>query len=168
MSKTSQRRLQELIIYAILIVVGLGTAAWYGPSLLLEAQATQDWPAITGRIEGARVVTQTRRRGSTRTKDYTVEVTYTYTLDKKSYHSTRYSVAGNPGGDTQEQTELLARGFRIGDEVKVYVDPNDPTQAVLERGGTNKAWLTIGFGALLFLVGLGLGIKRLLSRSPRS
>ncbi|MEE9127055.1 MAG: DUF3592 domain-containing protein [Planctomycetota bacterium] len=152
------KRLQELIIYAILVLIGLGTSAWYGPSQLMEAKATEDWPTVTGTIEDTRVTSQHRRRQT----DYNVEITYTYVVGERTYRGSRYSVTGNPGAERQEEAELLARGFRKGDKVKVYVDPEDPTQAVLARGGTQKAWMTIGFGALLLVVGLFLGARRLL------
>jgi len=42
------------------------------------------------------------------------------------------------------------------------MDPADPNRAVLARGGTRKAWMTIGFGALLLVVGLGMGARWLL------
>ena len=153
-------RLQALILYAVLILIGLGTAAWYGPSQLQEAGATENWPTVSGTIEDAKVTSQ-RRKNRT---DYSVVVTYSYTVGERTYRGSRYSVTGNLGADRQEQANVLAKSFRKGDKVQVYVDPEDPNQAVLAKGGTQKAWMTIGFGALLFVVGLFLGARRLLGR----
>ena len=154
----STSRLQELILYAILILVGVGTCVWYGPSQLREAKATDSWQAVSGQIESARVTSQ-RRRNQT---DYSVEITYTYSVGERTFRGTRYSVTGNLGAERREQAEAIARGYRKGDKVKVYVDPEDPNRAVLARGGTRKAWMTIGFGALLLGVGLVMGARRLL------
>jgi len=154
----STSRLQELVLYVILIVVGIGTCAWYGPSQLSEASSTDSWQAVTGQIEDARVTSQ-RRRNQT---DYSVVITYTYSVGERSFRGDRYSVTGNLGAERREQAEAFARGYRKGDKVKVYVDPEDPNRAVLVRGGTKKAWMTIGFGALLLLIGLVMGARRLL------
>lgn len=152
------KRPQELVLYVIIILVGLGTCAWYGPSLLIEAKSTASWRAVNGKIEDVRVTSQRRRRQT----DYSVEISYSYSVDGRSHRGDRYSVAGNPGAGEQERAELIARGFRKGDSITVYVDPEDPSRAVLARGGTKKAWMTIGFGALLLVVGLVMGARRLL------
>ena len=149
-------RLQTLIICSLIAIVGLGTSAWYGPKLLREATATKQWPEVTGTVEGSQVFSQRRNSGT----DWHVVVRTSYFVDGARYESERYSITGHLGADSQQGAETLARGFRAGDEVPVFYDPDDPARAVLVRGGEQKAWLTIGFGVLLVLVGGLIIMKR--------
>lgn len=152
------RRIQ-LVVYLVLIVTGIVVCAWYGPGQLGEARATASWPAVKGVVVEARAVSQSGRRGR---RSHSVRISYTYKVADDTYTGDRYSVAGNLGAGSQEQAEQLARGYRRGDEIWVYYDPASPERAVLLRGGVRKAWLTIGFGALLLVIGLGMGAWRLL------
>jgi hypothetical protein len=149
---------QELALCAVLAVVGLGTAAWYGPRMLREAGSTQGWTAVSGRVEEVGVDSRTRRHG----QEWVVRIAYVYTVGDAEHRGTRYSAGGDLVAEERAQAELLARGFRPGDELSVWVDPADPTCAVLARGGTRKAWTTIAFGGVLVGVSLFLVARRLL------
>ena len=55
--------------------------------------------------------------------------------------------------------EIVAR-YPKGTRIKVYYDPDTPGNAVLEPGDTLRAWLTIGFGAVLMIVGAVVFMRR--------
>ena len=160
----SSKRLQQVLICSLIAIVGLGTSAWYGPKLLREATATKQWPETTGIVESSHVSSQRRNSGT----DWHVAVRYSYVVDEQRHESARYSITGPLSTDTEGQAQMLARGFRVGDEMPVYYDPADPTQAVLVRGGEQKAWLTILFGVLLVLVGGLIVMKRLVGDEDRT
>lgn len=156
---TSMSRTQELVLCAVLALVGLFTAAWYGPRMLREAGSTGDWTAVSGRVEDVGVEARTRRHG----QDWVVRIAYAYTVEGNERRSTRYSIGGDLRAEERDQAELLARGFRPGDALTVWVDPEDPTRSVLARGGTRKAWTTIAFGGVLVGVSVFLLARRMVA-----
>lgn len=150
--------MKNLLLVAVLVIAGLATCGWYGPSLLLEAKASQSWPSITGVVVEAHP-TQT---GSRKNRGYGLAITYRYTFEEAEYTSERYGVGTQAlPAESDGHAVQLAGQYPPGRELEVFVDPEDPESAVLARGGTGKAWATIGFGIILTLAGGYVALKRL-------
>lgn len=156
---------RDLILVIVLGLVGLGTAGWYGPMLVREAYATQGWTESEAEILSSTVDAESRTRSGGRSEvDWVVELEYRYTVEGQDYTSERFMVASDLGADTQTEAERLARAYRAGDRVPVWIDPEDPTAAVLQRGGVGKAWANLGFGVLLLGVAVYLYFARVRDR----
>lgn len=154
-------RNRKAILVVVLGLVGLGTSVWYGPKLVREAYATHGWEATEAEIVSTEVDSETRRRsGGRRETDWVVRLRYRYQVDGETYTASRYRVAGELGADTRDQAERLARIYRVGDRISVWVDPDDPLSAVVVPGGEAKAWANVGFGVLLVGVAVWLYFKR--------
>jgi hypothetical protein len=63
---------------------------------------------------------------------YRVFVRFTYQVGGRSYESTRYRFV-NPFVNDQAKVEAAARAYPVGATVPCFIDPNDATQAVLDR-----------------------------------
>ncbi|MFE2876435.1 DUF3592 domain-containing protein [Streptomyces roseus] len=68
-------------------------------------------------------------------------------------------------GRAMETTSSLARPLArtpsAGTRVEVRYDPADPSKWMLPAGGNGLWWIFVGLGALLTVIGLGLGIGAL-------
>ena len=150
--------MKNLLLVGVLVIAGLVTCGWYGPSLLLEARASEGWPSVDGTVVEARPVSQ----GSGGKRRDGVAIAYRYTFNEREYSSDRYAV-GTPSLPAQSSVHAvqLADGYPAGRTIRVFVDPDDPESAVLAPGGTQKAWLTIAFGGVLVLAGVYVAFKRL-------
>jgi hypothetical protein len=83
---------------------------------------------------------------------YRLAVRYRYQVGDQSYTSER--VGGGASGSSVGALERQAAAWRPGSTVTAYVDPADPTQAVLRRGAL-WSLLVLAFPGVFVLVGLG-------------
>ena len=85
---------------------------------------------------------------------------YRYTLGNETYVADRVSISGgsdNVGDYHQDIGSNLSRAHASGERILVYVNPGDPSQAVIDRG---IRWGLIGFKSIFLFVfgGVGLGL----------
>ena len=146
----------NLTLGVILGLVGLGTAGWYGPAKLAEANETAHWEPVTTTVVETRLASQTRRNHGT---DWHVTVVHRYEVAGTAYVGERWDVHGPASFERREDAERFARGYRAGDTIEALVDPDDASASVLVGGGAQDAWSVIGFGALLVGVGDYLVVK---------
>lgn len=78
------------------------------------------------------------------------DLRYRYEVREKAYFGSRVSFR-SPGGAPD-------RRYPVGTRVKVYHDPTRPDRAVLEPGAGMSAYIFIGAGGLLFVIGLIAGL----------
>jgi len=86
------------------------------------------------------------------TNAYVPEVRYTYRYAGTVYHSTRVWFI-RPGSDTLLQAQAVLNQYPKGLEAYCYVNPRNPTYAVLERGARPALLISL-VPAALVLVGL--------------
>ena len=84
---------------------------------------------------------------------YSPDIAYEYTINGSKHAGTKvkaYLMRYNWPGPAKR----LCERYRTGAAVKVYVDPNNPSNAVLEPGIDSRAFATgMGAGACLVFVG---------------
>jgi hypothetical protein len=85
---------------------------------------------------------------------------YRYTVGNETYVADRVSISGgsdNVGDYHQDIGNNLSRARASGERILVYVNPEDPSQAVIDRG---IRWGLIGFKSIFLFVfgGVGLGL----------
>jgi hypothetical protein len=84
---------------------------------------------------------------------YSIAVRYTYLVQGREHVSTRYQFLGGSTGD-QATKERIVRRLPPLTRTTCYVNPEDPTDAVLNRDlGSEYAFGLVG--ALFLAVGLG-------------
>jgi hypothetical protein len=124
--------------------------AFVGDSWWIQGARSQSWTVVDGEVQSYEVF----GTGSKRSES----VRYTYRFGTNDFENTRKSFGFKDGSqfeDIHPRPSVLAREVR---NVKVWVNPADPAQAVLYPGVSfvTKIW-TIAFGlAFIFVATLGI------------
>ena len=124
-----------------------------------DGEATKSWTPTTARIISAEVQenidTVRESNGGRRTRyTYTPIVRYEYDVEGRTYQGHRVKADNYSGSQTGAYNTV--NRYPVGAEVTAYVDPANPSQAVLEQGADSTGvYLFGGIGSLFGLVGLG-------------
>ncbi len=141
-----------LFIGAIFGTVGFCIMFFWGWPVLQKAKASTDWPSVKGVVTSAEVI----RSRSDDGVNYRPEVLFDYTVEDEKYQQGNIRYDGNWSTNKSTYANKMVRKYKVGTEVDVYYDPNEPFEAVLEPGTSWMSYLPIGFGAIFFLIGAGL------------
>lgn len=99
---------------------------------------------------------------------YSIEIKYDYEYDGRPYRGERYHFMYGMSSSGRSGKQEVVKRYPVGLQTTCYVDPNDPSEAVLNRGLTADLWwglfslpfLAVGYGGLLYGTGiLGKGRK---------
>lgn len=116
---------------------------------VLRVWAARSWHQTDCRIVSGQVVYHSGNKGPT----YSVEIVFKYHVGGQHYQSRHYDfMEGSTSGydDKQAVVDRYPPGMRT----VCYVNPSDPTDAVLDRDYPHDMWF--GFVALIFpLIGIG-------------
>jgi hypothetical protein len=137
--------------------VGLGAAYGIG-SLVTQSQRAADWVLVQAKVDDIKL-TVSRGKGAS----YRADGVYRYTFEGKPYVSTRlgFQVFDSGGTDNigdwhQQMVAFMEDARASGKTIPVYVNPDNPTQAVVDR---TVRWAMVAF-MMVFAVmfgGVGLG-----------
>lgn len=128
---------------AACLIAGIVVLALYGAAHA-EASSGNDWTQQIGTIE----------------KD--APLAYRYDVDGRTYRSGR--VTFGDAAVNEERARALA--YKTGQRVLVYVNPADPSEAVLELGRRPTSWVQPLAGGLLILIGVALGVYHFAMQRP--
>ncbi len=137
------------IVGGVLLLVGLGVGFALWPWMIGPVRA-RSWSPVT-----ATVVSSTVRRHESTDSDghhsitWKLDILYRYDVDGRSYLSNRYGFIGGSSSGYDGKNDI-AKSLPRGSTVTAWVDPSDPTRAVLERGFTALHFL--GLLPLLFVL----------------
>lgn len=145
-----------------------GVGAWMGYSIganLADAQQMKQWVAVEGTLRRAGYETHTGDDSNT----YEVFAEYSYEFGGRQYSGDRVGISGGSDniGEYHRDMGRYLDGLRSrGQSVTVYVDPDEPSQSILDR---SVRWGLIGFKSIFFFVfgGAGLGLIIFAVRSTR-
>lgn len=140
-SKTARRSRDRSVegkggrIFGILFGLGF-TAAGIGALIpltilpLARTAGAQNWTAVTATVERSELLSYSDSDGTT----YRIDILYFYEVNGQRYGSNRYSFSslGSSSG-SKGKRDILNR-YPVGSTPTVYVDPDDPANAVLHRG----------------------------------
>jgi len=112
-----------------------------------QAQASLRWPTVPGRIVDSRLV-QTRDTDGDAAP--TASVTYAYAAGGVALQGNRVSIGGR-------NARAVVAKYPAGTDVQVSYDPNKPTSAVLEPGGSGMTIL-LAIGIVVIVASMLLGV----------
>jgi hypothetical protein len=123
--------------------------ALFALALQKQASLARKWPVVTGTIklsgiEQYRTATTNRTRGQVM---YQRKVSYTYSYNGNSYTNMHASLASNVASSSGWLVSKFTKAYQDGAAVKVWVNPDNPSEATLEQG--------IGFAWVLWLLAAG-------------
>lgn len=153
-------RLPAVFLFGVFFLFGLGFGIPFVGVPLWHIAAAANWPRVPCRIVSSEVQARSGSKGTT----YSVEVAYRYAIGERTYTAGRYQFMSGSSSGYAGKAAIVAR-LRPGSAAFCYVNPADPTDAVIERGLTPE----LGFG-LIPLVFMTIGITGMvvMLRRPRT
>ncbi len=148
-----------VIFLAAFGLVGLGlmgAVIFQGVRLV----SSSSWPTTEGRVLSSHVDSYVDSEGDTM---YSAEVYYEYIVGGATYRGDLIRFGSNSGSTSARRSQQrIVDNYPVGASILVYYNPDDPTDAVLERklsfGIILMAFMGLTFGG----VGIGVGGSALL------
>ena len=132
------------ICCSMFVLAGLGMAWFmYLHPAIQGHQALSSWARVPCTIVASKVGVHRDSHGST----YSIDISYRYQFNGGFYTSNRWGFFGGSSSGYSEKAAVVDR-YRRGSQTTCYVDPANPSQAVLEPHSTAPmffAFLPIGF-----------------------
>ena len=99
-----------------------------------KARVSQVWPSAMGQVLAAHLEARSSRnaQGSTTTAYFPV-VVYQYSVGGQTYQSDRMRFGMDVGEGLTRLGQRVVDRYPPGSQVEVFYNPDDPTEAVLER-----------------------------------
>lgn len=140
-----------------LLFIGIGAAAtWFLCIVpLMHWQAAQTWEATPCKILSSSVGSHRGSKGGT---TYSIDIVYRYECRGAEYQSDRYNFDMGSSSGYEGKAAVVER-YPAGTEAQCYVDPQDPSWAVLSR---DFSWIYLLPG--LFTLFIIFGVIMLFSR----
>jgi hypothetical protein len=117
-----------------------------------QARASRAWPTVQGVVQQSRIDHRDTQYGEL----YRLVLNYRYEVNDDGYEGDMAEF-GPSWVKARELVEALANKYRVGEEVTVHYDPNDPKTAVLELSNamaTQNDWRVWLFVATPFICGI--------------
>lgn len=135
--------------FGIFLVVGAGMSYFFFVKPLLNVLDARGWQEVPCTIVSSRVKQHNDSDGST----YSVEITFDYQVGGEQFRSDRYKFMSSSSSGRSGKQAVVDQ-YPPGQQAVCFVDPNDHSQAVIERGMTLDMLLGL-IPLLFFAVGLG-------------
>lgn len=147
---TPQTRRQGPSFSMVFFGVGLafGVVA-YVTYLRPEMRVNQEFVEATCTVVEKRLVIMQDRNGVV----YRPEFLIRYRVGERQYETRTYDITSASTSGRASKEEILSK-FTVGERYSCWYDPLNPQVAVLVRGYTAFAFVLVGFGVLLMLIGL--------------
>ncbi len=152
-SRTDPGAMSGCLFIFFLLFFAVGVWVFYLLFLrpMLQSRQAQSWPEVPCAILSSEVQRLQSDSGST----YSVDVLYEYEIEGRSYRASRHSfVVGSSSGRADK--EAVVRRYPPGRKTVCYVNPADPTDAVLERGVPGGLWMAFIPGAFMAAGAFGM------------
>lgn len=145
-------RLIGTLFGGVFAVAGLAMLIFMTILPLYRTAIAQSWAEVDCDIKRSSIL---RHDGGDDGPTYSIDILYFYDIEGKTYGSNRYSFASFGSSSGQKGKRKVANQYKVGQTATCFVNPNDPTRAVLQRGLT-KANLWGLFPLPFFLIGIAV------------
>jgi len=138
---------------------------WAVSSTFVEAYQMQGWVQVEAQLSAGGYETHSGDDSYT----YEAYAEYAYQYDGQTFIAKRVGITGgadNIGSYQQQQGNKLSQAHARGEPIRIYVNPEDPSQAIIDRG---VRWAMVGFKSIFLFVfgGVGLGLLILVWRAAK-
>jgi len=152
-----------ILLPGIFFLFGAGFLIPFFVLPALQIVEARSWIEVPCEIVSSGVRTHPSDNGAT----YSIDVLFRYEIEGREYRANRYQFMGGSSSGYGHRAEIVA-ALPAGAGTLCYVNPNDPFEAVIERGFTGD--YLFGLMPLIFtLIGIGglvFAIKALRSAKP--
>jgi hypothetical protein len=125
----------------------------FGLLTMRETSRSRGWAQVEGRVVTSAVNAFTGKSGTT----WRPMVVYSYSVGSIRFMSSRIAFHSLASGSRSDAAKLAAR-YPAGGMVRVFYDPQDPEQAVLEAG--SNPWVPIIAGGVFSMLAVWMRILR--------
>ena len=122
------------------------------------AKETRAWPVVEGVVLEASVAE--RKLGPQIPQEYSVGLSYSYDFEGQPYQGDHLTRRENPWYKDRERVEVGLKEFSMGTRVEVFVNPEEPEEAVLKHESKAGGY-SIWFPGLFVVAGLGIILSAL-------
>jgi hypothetical protein len=136
--------------FGVFFIAGAAVAWFAGIHPLLSILAAKSWEAVPCTVLSSRVQSHSSDDGST----YSIDILYGYEFKGHEYKSSRYDFVTGSSSGHQAKADVV-RQYPAGKKTSCFVNPNDPTEAVLNRG---FRMAILGWGLLFPIPFLAVGL----------
>ena len=128
-------------------------AAVIGGRSLATGINSKTWNSVRGRIVGSYLEEHRQSKG---TRSFTPRITYEYETDGgETVRSQRISFGFDGPSPGFVGRRIISR-FPVGSEVDVFIDPDDPSNTIIDPGAAASSWFALGLGLTLTAIGFVL------------
>lgn len=152
-SKSASGCFFRLVGLAFVLVGSVIFVALSGKALL-NWYSAQSWAAVYCTILSSDVVTHDASDGDT----YSIDIRYAYEWDGQRYESNQYNFFGGSSSGRGRKEAVVAQ-YPAGESRECYVNPELPSEAVLDRSFT-PVYLIGCFGLIFVLIGGAMVLHR--------
>lgn len=145
---------RRLVFPTLFVLVGGYLAATGGQRIVVQRRAVESYEPVDATVEDSDFEARGREGPS---QTFKPEITYEYEYDGKTYTSDTVFPGGNYDSRDEESVRRLVDNHNVGDDVTVYVDPDDPESSYLVEGELRTAMLFVVAGVVIVAAGVGLG-----------
>ncbi|HTD53333.1 MAG TPA: DUF3592 domain-containing protein, partial [Thermoanaerobaculia bacterium] len=135
--------------FAIFFFAGLGTSLFFIRPALKNI-AARNWPEVPCVVISSDVRSHSGSKGGS---TYSIDILYQYEVGGRTYKSNQYHFMGGSSSGYEGKADVVAQN-PPGTRRVCYVNPADPTEAVLQRS-FGKEYIVAIVPAVFMLVGLG-------------
>jgi hypothetical protein len=134
------------MVAGLLSITGTVWVYYYG-------EKSNFWPKTKGKIISSEVEKYERSNSGGRSITYKPAITYSYSLQNKTYSNDRVSFSPI-GGSNISQSHYYVSRFSVGNVVPIFYDKNNPKNSTLIKGTSTLNKVAIFAGAVFLLFGL--------------
>jgi hypothetical protein len=139
-----------MMSFGVFFVVGVVITVFFSIPTERKMLASRNWRATPCTIIASRLRSEEGNHG---TPLYSIDIEYTYKVNGQSYTTDRYSVVSDSSGVADEKARVVKQ-YRQNPAATCYVNPSDPSEAVLKPGWRAEGLLPL-IPLVFVLVGAG-------------
>lgn len=119
-----------------------------------KARHSKNWLSTTGKIISSELDAQTTAdENGYETTTYIANVLFQYVVNESTFEGDCINFDYGIRTSNRDLEKSIVEQYPVGSQVKVYYDPEDPQQAVLEKR-VNNIFTTILVSAVFILIGV--------------
>ena len=145
------------LIVLFIFVLGVLLIKAYGKNKN-KAKDSTSWPSAPGVVTLSQVVRSVSEDEDGKSYSYEPQINYAYTINNKNYVSNQVVFGGMGSHGTVNKAQLAADKYPLNARVRVFYNPNNANEAVLETVAGSGAKGTLFGGILLLVVGLVMAV----------
>jgi hypothetical protein len=136
----------------VFIAIG-GAMISYAIRMTGKAQQSLSWPSTEGEIAHSAVLYQTDTSATTSNAGtYKADISYRYKVKGVNYSSSKISLLDF--SSTAGRAESIVQNYPDKSTVRVYYNPSDCSECILEPGGAGGISLLFALGGIFATAGL--------------